>query len=66
MEPQLEDIVLEVAAEAALVGVLPLPVDDLEGDVFVGGARGELEHREVGVVLDGNLEGREHFNISYL
>ena len=36
VEPELEDVVVELAAEAPLVPVLPLPVDDLEGDVLVG------------------------------
>lgn len=50
VEPQLEDVVVEVAAEAALVRVLPLAVDDLEGDVLVGRARVEAQHREVWVL----------------
>lgn len=50
VEPQLEDVVVEVAAEAALVRVLPLAVDDLEGDVLVGRARVEPQHREVRVL----------------
>ena len=37
VEPQLEDIVLELASEAALVGVLPFPVDNLEGNVLQRG-----------------------------
>ena len=36
VEPELEDVIVELAPEAPLVPVLPLPVDDLEGDVLVG------------------------------
>ena len=50
MEPELEDVVVELAAEPALVSVLPLPVDDLEGDVFVGWTRHHLQDAEVPVI----------------
>lgn len=50
VEPELEDVVVEVAAEAALVRVLPLAVDDLEGDVLVGRPRVEPQHGELRVV----------------
>ena len=50
MEPELEDVVVELAAEPALVSVLPLPVDNLEGDVFVGWTRHHLQDAEVPVV----------------
>ena len=35
MEPQLGDVVVELAPEAPLVDVLPLLVDNLEGDILV-------------------------------
>ena len=51
VEPQLEDgRVEEVALEAPLVAELPLPVDDLEGDVLVGRRGGDAEHGELPVV----------------
>lgn len=50
VEPQLEDVVVEVATEATLVGVLPLAVHDLERDVLVRWARVEAQNREVGVL----------------
>ena len=34
VEPQLEDVVLELAAEPTLVRILPFPVDNLEGNVL--------------------------------
>ena len=34
VEPQLEYVVLKLTSEAALVGVLPFPVDNLEGNVL--------------------------------
>ena len=34
VEPQLEDVVLELAAETPLIGVLPFSVDNLEGYVL--------------------------------
>ena len=36
VEPQLEIVVMELASETPLVAVLRLPIDDLEGDVFIG------------------------------
>ena len=39
VEPQLENVVMELASETPLVAVLRLPIDDLEGDVFIGRAR---------------------------
>lgn len=50
VEPQLEDVVVEVTAEASLVGVLPLAVHYLEGDVFIGWARMETKHSKLRVV----------------
>ena len=34
VEPELEDVVLELASEAMFVGVLPLSVYNLEGNVL--------------------------------
>lgn len=44
VEPELEDVVVELAAEAPLVPVLPLSVHDLERDVLVRGTRRYLEY----------------------
>ena len=39
VEPQLENVVMELASETPLVAILRLPIDDLEGNVFIGRAR---------------------------
>lgn len=51
MEPQLEDVVVELTAKPSFVGVFPLAVDDLEGDILVGRPRGELEEGKILIVL---------------
>ena len=56
MEPQLEDVVVELAPEAPLVDVLPLLVDNLEGNVLVGGTGGDVEDAEVAVLENKNNE----------
>jgi len=56
VEPQLEDPVGELAAEAVAMGVLPLAVDDLEGDVLVRRARVETQDPKVLVVGTGLQE----------
>ncbi|KFP30785.1 Putative uncharacterized protein encoded by CACTIN-AS1, partial [Colius striatus] len=56
VEPELEDPVGERAAEAVAVGIFPLPVDDLEGDVLVGRPRVEAQDGKVLVVLAGLQE----------
>ena len=56
MEPQLGDVVVELAPEAPLVDVLPLLVDNLEGDVLVGGTGGDVEDAEVAVLENKNNE----------
>lgn len=53
VEPQLEDTIGELAAEAVSVRVLPLPVHDLEGDVLVRRARVEPQGPKVLVVGTG-------------
>eukprot|EP00967_Tisochrysis_lutea_P140977 scaffold258324_cov27-Tisochrysis_lutea.AAC.2 len=45
---QLQDAALELAAESALVGCLPLLIDDLEGDVLVRCATVEAQQACVG------------------
>ena len=57
MEPQLEDVVMELAAEAPLVAVFPLLVHDLEGDVLVGRPGGDAEDDEFPVGSRRHLEG---------
>ncbi|KFR13739.1 Putative uncharacterized protein encoded by CACTIN-AS1, partial [Opisthocomus hoazin] len=56
VEPELEDAVGKLAAEAVAVGILPLPADDLEGDVLVGRPGLEAQDGEVLVVLAGLQE----------
>ena len=56
MEPQLEDVVVELTPEASLVPVLPLSVDNLEGDVLVGRTGGDVEDAEVAVLENKNNE----------
>ena len=59
VKPELEDVVLELASEPLSVGILPLPVDDLEGDVLVGGASGEAKNGEITVVGIRSLKREE-------
>lgn len=47
VEPQLKDIIVEMAAEAAFVGVFPLAVDDLECDVLIRWACVETKYGKV-------------------
>lgn len=56
MEPQLEDAVSELAAEAVPMRVLPLAVDDLKRDVFVRRPGVEAQRSEVLVVRAGLQE----------
>lgn len=56
MEPQLEDPVGKLAAEAVSVRVLPLPVHDLKGDVLVRRARVEPQNPKVLVFRTGFQE----------
>jgi len=55
VEPQLEDPIGELAAEAVPMGVLPLPVHDLEGDVLVRRAGVEPQDPKV-LVVEAGLE----------
>ena len=55
MEPKLKDVVVELASEAPLVAVLPLLVDDLEGDVLVGRPRGYPQDHKL------TIRGWRHF-----
>lgn len=50
MEPELENVVVELAAESSLIGVFPFAVDDFEGDVFVWRTGVETEIGEFFVV----------------
>uniref|UniRef100_A0A8V1AF54 Uncharacterized protein n=1 Tax=Gallus gallus TaxID=9031 RepID=A0A8V1AF54_CHICK len=56
VEPQLEDTVGKLAAEAVAVGIFPFPVDDLKGDVLIGRPGVEAQDGEVLVVLAGLQE----------
>ena len=56
MEPQLEDVVVELASEASLVAVLPLLVHDLEGNVLVRWTRGDPQNHKLAIWSWGHLE----------
>ena len=56
MEPQLEDVVVELASEASLVAVLPLLVHDLEGDVLVRWTRRDPQNYKLAVWSWRHLE----------
>ncbi|KFW12031.1 Putative uncharacterized protein encoded by CACTIN-AS1, partial [Fulmarus glacialis] len=56
VEPELEDPISKLAAEAVAVGILPLTVDDLEGNVLVGRPGMEAQDGKVLVVLAGLQE----------
>ena len=56
VEPQLEDAVAVLRAEAVPVRVLPGPVDHFKRNVLVRRARVEAQHREARVVLAARLE----------
>ncbi|KAL2295051.1 hypothetical protein Nmel_018197 [Mimus melanotis] len=56
VEPELEDAIGKLAAEAMAVGILPLPVDNLEGDVLIGWPSMEAQDGKVLVVLAGLQE----------
>lgn len=56
MEPQLEDVIVELTTEASLVAVLPLLVHDLEGDVLIRRTRGDPENNKLSVWCWGHLE----------
>ncbi|KFM06021.1 Putative uncharacterized protein encoded by CACTIN-AS1, partial [Aptenodytes forsteri] len=56
VEPELEDPIGKLAAAPVAVGILPLPVDDLEGDVLVGRPGVEAQDGKVLVVLAGLQE----------
>ena len=58
MEPELEDVVVELTPEPPLVAVLPLSVDDLEGDVLVRRPRGHPENTILSVINRQQLELR--------
>lgn len=51
VEPQLKYGVVELATKSVFVRVLPLSVDNLEGDVLVGRTGDEAEDLEVGLCL---------------
>ncbi|KAF4528216.1 hypothetical protein B566_EDAN016838 [Ephemera danica] len=56
VEPQLEDIVVELAAEPSLVRVFPLSINDFECNVFIGRASMETQHCKVSVKNYTNQE----------
>ena len=51
MEPQLENVVMKLAPETALVRILPFSVDYLECNVFVGSTGREPQDGKVSVVV---------------
>ena len=56
MEPQLEDVVVELATEASLVAVLPLLVHYLEGNVLVRWTRRYPKNHKLAIWSWGHLE----------
>lgn len=56
VEPQLEDPVGKLTTEAVSVRVLPFPVDNLEGNVFVRRARVEPQDPKVFILWTGLKE----------
>ena len=54
MEPQLEDVVVKLASEAPLVAILPLLVDNLEGNILVWRTSHNLQYAEVPRVTSWN------------
>ena len=56
MEPQLEDVVVELATEASLVAVLPLLVHNLEGNVLVRWTRRDPQNHKLAIWSWGHLE----------
>jgi len=56
VEPQLEDVVVELASEASLVAVLPLLVHYLEGNVLVRWPRRNSENHKLAIWSWGHLE----------
>ena len=56
MEPQLKDVVVELTPKPPLVAVLPLSVDDLEGDVLVRRPRGHPQDTILSVINRQQLE----------
>ena len=79
MEPELEDVVVELTPEASLVSVLPLSVDNLECDVLVRRPRRhpqntilpilnreQLELRRGSLVYEVRVENIELVALNYL
>lgn len=56
MEPQLENVVVELAPEPTLVRVFPLSINNLECDVLVRRARVKSQDGEIFVVGAGCLK----------
>ena len=56
VKPQLENVIMKLAPKPSFVRVLPFPVHNLEGDVFVRRASREPKDRKVGVVGTGSLK----------
>ena len=50
MEPELEDIIMELASESSLVTIFPFSVHDLESNVLVRRSRGHLQNTKIPVV----------------
>lgn len=63
MKPQLENIVVKLAAEAPFVRILPLPVDDFESDVLVRRTGANAKNGKIRVLfaLNARVLGRHLF-----
>ena len=58
VEPQLEDVVVELASESSLVAVLPLLVHYLEGNVLVRWTRRNPQNHKLAIWSWRHLESR--------
>ena len=54
MKPQLKDVVVKLASESSLVGILPLTIDNLEGYIFIRRSRRKLQKGKVLIITAGN------------
>lgn len=63
VEPQLENVVVEMAAEAAFVRVLPLAVHDLERDVLVRRACVKTKNGKVLILGTSFLKYKKYYII---
>lgn len=56
MKPQLKDVVMKLTSEATFIRILPLSIDDFEGDVLVRRTRVESQDCKVLIIGAGRLK----------